>query len=61
VAVIAVLIGIFISGAIDSWVPFAISVVVFAILQWFENKWLHDHIHTVAEGWEDDHGDKTIE
>lgn len=60
-AVVAVIIGLWIGVAIDSWIPFAISVVIAFGIKFTETAWLHDHMHKIYEGEEDEHGVKTIE
>lgn len=60
-AVIAVLIGLWVGVSIDSWIPFAISVVIAFAIKFTETAWLHSHMHGLYEGEEDEHGVKTIE
>jgi hypothetical protein len=60
VAIIAV-VGLLIGVAVDSWVPFGIAAVIAIALQEMTNAFLHDHMHKLYEGEEDDHGVKTIE
>lgn len=60
-AVIAVLLGLWAGLVVDSWVPFAISVVIAFGLKFMETAWLHNHMHQLYEGEEDEHGIKTID
>lgn len=55
------LVGLVIGAAVDSWVPFAIAVVIALILQWASTTFLHQHMHKLYEGEEDEHGVKTID
>lgn len=60
-AFIVTLFGLWAGVVSGSWIPFAISVVVAFGLKFMETAWLHDHMHKLYEGEEDDHGVKTIE
>lgn len=60
-ATIVALVGLIISLATNNWIPFAIAVVIAFGLGATENMWLHDHMHKLYEGEEDEHGVKTIE
>lgn len=62
--IVVLILGLIFGVAAESWIPFAISVVIAAIIQWVKDDWLHQHIHgTINDDhiWEDEHGDKTIE
>lgn len=54
-------VGLIIGIAVDSWIPFGISVVIAFGLEFAKSAWLHNHMHKLYEGEEDDHGVKTIE
>jgi hypothetical protein len=60
-AVLIVLAGLFVGAAVDHWIPFAIAVVIAAGLDYAKDAWLHDHMHKLYEGEEDEHGVKTID
>ncbi len=60
-AVIAILLGLLIGVLAESWIPFGVAAVLAIGLLWTENKFLHDHMHNLYAGEEDEHGVKTIE
>lgn len=60
-AVIVVLVGFFTGLAVDSWIPFGIAVIIAMGMQWASTTFLHQHMHKLYEGEEDDHGVKTID
>lgn len=55
------IIGLWLGVAFDTWIPFALSIVIALGLQWTTNLWMHSHMHKLYEGEEDEHGVKTIE
>lgn len=59
--VIVAIIGFLISAAMQTWEPFAISVIIALGLQWATTAFLHNHMHQLYEGEDDGHGVKTID
>lgn len=60
-AVIVVFVGFLISLAANSWIPFGIAAIIAFGLQWASTTFLHQHMHKLFEGEEDEHGVKTID
>ena len=54
-------VGLIIGIAVDSWIPFGIAAVIAIAFQEMANAFLHNHMHKLYEGEEDDHGVKTID
>jgi nitrogen fixation/metabolism regulation signal transduction histidine kinase len=59
--VIVILAGFFVSIAVDSWIPFGVAAIIAAGMQWAATTFLHQHMHKLYEGEEDERGIKTIE
>ncbi len=60
-AVVVVFVGFIVGLATDSWIPFGIAVIIAMGMQWASTTFLHQHMHKLYEGEEDNHGVKTIE
>lgn len=59
--VITVFVGFLLGLAFDSWIPFGVTVIIAFGLQWASTTFLHQHMHKLYEGEEDEHGVKTID
>ena len=59
--VIIAVIGLWISVAFDTLIPFAISIVIALGLRWMTNLWIHSHIHESIKHGEEEHGIETID
>lgn len=60
-ALVIMAFGLFIGLLIDNWAPAAFGAFIAIGLIWAENKFLHQHMHQLYEGEEDEHGVKTID
>lgn len=52
--IVLLLVGLMMSLAVNSWIPFAVTVVLAAMMFWSMDAFLHDHIHELTKKEEDD-------
>lgn len=52
--IVLLLVGLMMSLAVNSWIPFAVTVVVVAMMFWSMDTFLHDHIHELTDNKEDE-------
>ena len=55
--IVLLLVGLLMSLAVNSWIPFAVTVVLAAMMFWSMDAFLHDHMHELTEKEDDEHGE----
>lgn len=60
-AVVIATAGLLIGVATESWIPFGVAVVIAFGWVFIHMDFLHNHMHKLYEGEEDEHGVKTID